>query len=181
MFKANIKNTRTTSVTLRHGCFPVNLLHIFRILFSRNTPGWLLLHPIIFHQELTLHWFLFSASNCNVSKIQNTSRQARTPSLFCGWGENEQNEIKTKSWEYFLGKEQMENLCSSSMQRKIQNQQTVVLDQIKTTKLMGNFVIMKLNKINIFLSLDSLIGIKNKELRMKLMRSNDFRAIFRHF
>ena len=67
------------------------------------------------------------------------------------------------------------------MQRKIQNQQTVVLDQIKTTKLMGNFVIMKLNKINIFLSLDSLIGIKNKELRMKLMRSNDFRAIFRHF
>ena len=29
-------------ITLRHGCSPVNLLHIFRTLFSRNTSGWLL-------------------------------------------------------------------------------------------------------------------------------------------
>ena len=29
--------------TLRHGCSPVNLLHIFRTLFLKNTSGWLLL------------------------------------------------------------------------------------------------------------------------------------------
>ena len=28
---------------LRHRCTPVNLLHIFRTLFPRNTSGWLLL------------------------------------------------------------------------------------------------------------------------------------------
>ena len=31
-------------ITLRHGCSPVNLLHIFRTIFPRNTSGWLLLH-----------------------------------------------------------------------------------------------------------------------------------------
>ena len=30
-------------MTLRHGCSPVNLLHIFRTPFPRNTSGWLLL------------------------------------------------------------------------------------------------------------------------------------------
>ena len=30
-------------ITLRHACFPVNLLHIFRTPFSKNTAGWLLL------------------------------------------------------------------------------------------------------------------------------------------
>ena len=29
-------------ITLRHGCFPVNLMHIFRTPFSKNTSGWLL-------------------------------------------------------------------------------------------------------------------------------------------
>ena len=33
-------------ITLRHGCFPVNLLHIFRTPFSKNTSGWLLLDQI---------------------------------------------------------------------------------------------------------------------------------------
>ena len=31
-------------ITLRHGCSPVNLLHVFRTPFPRNTSGWLLLH-----------------------------------------------------------------------------------------------------------------------------------------
>ena len=31
-------------ITLRHGCCPVNLLHIFKTLFSNNTSGWLLLN-----------------------------------------------------------------------------------------------------------------------------------------
>ena len=30
-------------MTLRHGCFPVDLLHIFRTPFPKNTSGWLLL------------------------------------------------------------------------------------------------------------------------------------------
>ena len=31
-------------ITLRHGCSPVNLLHIFRTPFPRNTSWWLLLN-----------------------------------------------------------------------------------------------------------------------------------------
>ena len=30
-------------IALRHGCSPVNLLHIFRISFLKNTPEWMLL------------------------------------------------------------------------------------------------------------------------------------------
>ena len=31
-------------ITLRHRCSPVNLLHIFKTPFSKNTSGWLLLY-----------------------------------------------------------------------------------------------------------------------------------------
>ena len=31
-------------ITLRHGCSPVSLLHIFRTSFPENTSGWLLLY-----------------------------------------------------------------------------------------------------------------------------------------
>ena len=34
---------RRTQIVLRHGCSPVNLMHIFRTSFSKNTSGWLLL------------------------------------------------------------------------------------------------------------------------------------------
>ena len=34
-------------ITLRHGCFPVNLLHIFRTLFSKNTSGRRLLVAVV--------------------------------------------------------------------------------------------------------------------------------------
>ena len=33
--------------TLRHGFSPINLMHIFRIPFLKNTSGWLLLHLIV--------------------------------------------------------------------------------------------------------------------------------------
>ena len=33
-------------IILRYGCFPVNLLHIFRTPFLKNTSGWLLLYII---------------------------------------------------------------------------------------------------------------------------------------
>ena len=31
-------------ITLRHGCSPVNLVHIFRTLLAKNTSWWLLLY-----------------------------------------------------------------------------------------------------------------------------------------
>ena len=34
-------------VALRHGCSPVNLLHIFRTAFLKNTSGWLLLNFLL--------------------------------------------------------------------------------------------------------------------------------------
>ena len=37
--------TNFIEITLRHGCSPVNLLHIFRTPFPKNTSGWLLLQP----------------------------------------------------------------------------------------------------------------------------------------
>ena len=39
-----------TEIALQHGCFPVNLLHIFGTPFPWNTsgPGWLLLKSILF-------------------------------------------------------------------------------------------------------------------------------------
>ena len=34
-------------ITLQHGCLSVNLLHIFRARFLKNTSGALLLHPSV--------------------------------------------------------------------------------------------------------------------------------------
>ena len=36
-------------IALRHGGSPVNLLHIFRAPFSRNTCGWLLLYNVVLY------------------------------------------------------------------------------------------------------------------------------------
>ena len=36
-------HSNVTEIALRHGCSPVNLLHIFRTPFLKNTSGWLLL------------------------------------------------------------------------------------------------------------------------------------------
>ena len=33
-------------IALRHGCSPINLVHIFRTTFPRNTSGWLFLFKI---------------------------------------------------------------------------------------------------------------------------------------
>ena len=48
-------------ITLRHRCSPVNLLHIFRTPFSKNTSGRLLLSLkdplILYHQNLYCPYF----------------------------------------------------------------------------------------------------------------------------
>ena len=36
-------NSNFIEIAFRYGCSPVNLLHIFRTTFPRNTSGWLLL------------------------------------------------------------------------------------------------------------------------------------------
>ena len=53
-------------ITLRHGCSPVNLLHIFRTPFTKNTSGWLLLlicRPL--HWCVEIQYLLF----CKMHKI----------------------------------------------------------------------------------------------------------------
>ena len=40
-------------ITLRHGCSPVNLLHIFRTPYYKNTYGWLLLNFVLANIVLT--------------------------------------------------------------------------------------------------------------------------------
>ena len=42
--KTTLLQSNFIEITLRHGCSPVNLLHIFRTLFPKNTSGWLLLN-----------------------------------------------------------------------------------------------------------------------------------------
>ena len=41
-----------TEITLQHGCSPVNLLHIFRTPFPKNTSTWLLLYFLSFSYEI---------------------------------------------------------------------------------------------------------------------------------
>ena len=47
MPKCNLLLCNFIEVILRHGCFPVNLLHNFRTPFLKNTSGWLLLQIVI--------------------------------------------------------------------------------------------------------------------------------------
>ena len=50
-------------ITLRHGCSPVNLLHIFRTSFTKNTYGWLLLN-YTFSQLRVFQKFLSYLARC---------------------------------------------------------------------------------------------------------------------
>ena len=53
--------------TLRHGCSPVNLLHIFRTPFLKNTSGWLLLNSCIWltFQSISLLPFICQTNLCS--------------------------------------------------------------------------------------------------------------------
>ena len=45
-------------ITLQHGCSPVNLLHIFRTPFSKNTSWWLLLNVDITNTFIVLYMYV---------------------------------------------------------------------------------------------------------------------------
>ena len=54
-------------ITLQHGFSPVNLLHIFRIPFTRNTSGWLLRSRVKTHLVYT--GFDQNSGNCAEDKF----------------------------------------------------------------------------------------------------------------
>ena len=62
MLKCDFNKVAKLQIALRHECSPVNLLHIFRTTFSRNTCGWLLLDDLDqqskVHSSFT-HLFIF--------------------------------------------------------------------------------------------------------------------------
>ena len=62
-------------ITLWHGCSPVNLMHIFRTTFPKNTSEWLLL-------ELLSLWALFCA---NFRTLQKSTNIARHKASFSSW------------------------------------------------------------------------------------------------
>ena len=62
-------------ITHRHGCSPLNLLHIFRIPFFKNTSGWLLLVNV----EMK---YLFLTLQCITS--QNPTKSPNTLKQFLG-------------------------------------------------------------------------------------------------
>ena len=46
-------------ITRRHGCSPVNLLHIFRTPFPKNISGWLLLVLLIHSGSIFISKFVY--------------------------------------------------------------------------------------------------------------------------
>ena len=59
----SIKLSNFIEIKLQHGCSPVNLLHIFSILFPKNTSGGLLLNHKFTENDLDL----FTFSRCYIS------------------------------------------------------------------------------------------------------------------
>ena len=55
-------------ITVRHGCFPVNLLQIFRTSFLKNTRGWLVLH--LFHVFIAYLCF-YNACNFMICDLRS--------------------------------------------------------------------------------------------------------------
>ena len=58
-------------ITLRHGCSPSNLLHIFSILFFKNTSGQLLLYLELF---MTKTMKLLGSTKCKKTIDKNGER-----------------------------------------------------------------------------------------------------------
>ena len=86
-------------ITLRHGCSPVNLLHVFRTPFFKNTSGWLLLNSGFFttvsKNSLSLKRKHFTSQKMKFSIKEFFSK--------C-------DQIRRKIWSHLLKKSLMENL-----------------------------------------------------------------------
>ena len=68
-FQKQPSKSNFLEMALRHGCSPVNLLHIFRIPFPRNTPGWMLLYFVSKSlQEISIIIILIFCLNFHASK-----------------------------------------------------------------------------------------------------------------
>ena len=83
-------------ITLRHRCSPLNLLHIFRTPFPRNTSEWLLL--VIFYCFRETRYFIWKIVNFDefqlpYSSIVFAKTSHRFPSYQCL-----QNEV----WNFFI-------------------------------------------------------------------------------
>ena len=65
-------------ITLCHGCFPVNLLHIFRTPFLKNTSGWLLLNIFFYGNNISL-------SDCNWTRTHNHLVHKRIMASLAKW------------------------------------------------------------------------------------------------
>ena len=55
-------------ITLRHGCSPLNLLHIFSTPFPKNTYGWLLLFRI-FQHSIEMMEYIMTTKNTALLQI----------------------------------------------------------------------------------------------------------------
>ena len=53
-------------IALQHGCFPVNLLHIFKTLFLKNTSEWLLLIFLLLHCFNVRHKSKLAQKSCEI-------------------------------------------------------------------------------------------------------------------
>ena len=63
--------SNSIEITLRHGCSPVNLLHVFRTPFYRNTSGWRLLNKLVnpFHATEPFWYTLKRSKNQRFSDV----------------------------------------------------------------------------------------------------------------
>ena len=69
-------------IALRHGCSPVNLLHIFRTTFPKNISGWLLLELL----DAPARDRLGEPIECLTYRTSNTDGSKGTVSLVKGDG-----------------------------------------------------------------------------------------------
>ena len=82
-----------TETPLRHGCSPVNLLHIFRTPFPWNTSGWLLLKSVqksVARLNSQLNVLVnMQTKNNTFLKIMTSRRSIKLPNLInSGFGKN---------------------------------------------------------------------------------------------
>ena len=74
----------------RHGCSPVNLQHIFRALFPKNTSGWLLLYVVNSSNSNNL---LLSVSRIKVSEVYMYNHLITRENFWSGFWINQERKL----------------------------------------------------------------------------------------